>query len=184
MRDPRFAEANDLEQHHLAIPEKIAEARASGRAIAEGPVDAARLKEAQDGLEGHRAGVWHAFHEELVAAAREDAARRAAWTSTLADAFEAARQHFSTDFASKRDEREVEAASRDWRERTDPFSVWGNRDPAVSHHYGALWSLGHTLLRIAPAEGLRAIDSLPYPGLMKEILYLFCKEDRTLIESL
>lgn len=184
MRDPRFAEANDLEQHHLGTSEKIAEARARGRAIAEGPADAALLKEAQDGLEGHRAGVWHAFHDELVAAAREDAARRAAWTSTLAVAFEAARQHFSTDFASKRDEREVEAASRDWRERTDPFSVWGNRDPAVSHHYGALWSLGHTLLRIAPAEGLRAIDLLPYPGLMKEILYLFCKEDRTLIESL
>jgi hypothetical protein len=184
VRDPRFAETNDRERRNIPTSEEVAEACASGRAIAEGPAEAALLGRAQDGLQGRRPAIWRAFHEEFVAAAREEAARRTAWTNALENAFEAARARLATDFSGKRDEREFEAASRDWHERTDPFAVWGKRDPHVSHHHDAIWSLGSMLLQIAPAQGLRAIDSLPYSSLMKELLYLFCQEDRALIESL
>jgi len=184
VRDPRFAEANAWEQHNPATLEEIAEARANGRRFAEGPVDAALLKKGENALEGGRPGVWQAFHDELVAAVWEDGVRRAAWTSVLKDAFEAARKSFSTTIIGKQDERMLEAASRDWQERRDPFSVWSDRDPHISHHHHELWSIGPILLRVSPFEGLRAIDSLPYPGLMKEILHLFCHEDRALVEQL
>jgi hypothetical protein len=184
VRDPRFAKANAWEQHKPATPEEIADARANGRRLAEGPADAALLQKGEDALKDGRPGVWQAFHDEIVAAVCEDDVRRVAWTSVLKDAFAAARVSLPTATIGKQDERMLDAASREWQERRDPFSVWRDRDPHISHHSHDLWSIGRILLRVSPVEGLRAIDSLPYPGLMKEILHLFCQEDRALIEKL
>jgi len=173
-----------MEQHNRATPEQLEKARAEGRAIAEGPVDVALLQKAKESLDANRPGIWRAFNEELIVAVREVPERRAAWAGALEGAFASAREALSTKVLDKREARELEGVSQEWREKRDPFAVWSGRDPHISFWREGVWSLGPLLIQIQPKEGLRALDTLPYPGVMKEVLRRFCHEDRDLIEVL
>lgn len=183
MRDPRFDNGTAWEQHDRATPEQIEGARANARALAGGPADTSLLEHAKNALE-QRPGIWHAFHEALVAAVRETPERQEAWSRALKEAFATARSALATSVVDKMDARELKGISQRWREARDPFSVWSQREPHLSLYRDNLWYWGGILLRVQPLEGLRALDTLPYPGLMKEVLYRYCRDDRDLIEEL
>jgi hypothetical protein len=183
VRDPRFSRARAWEQHNRPTPVQVEEARTRGHAIADGPVDVERLKEAGEALERQRPGIWEAFHGEFVRAVRQTPERRALWVHALEDAFDAARGALSTSLLSELDGSAFEGASLNWKETKDPFSVWGGRDTDVAYSREDLWLWGQVLLQVAPEAGLRALDALPYPSLMDEILVLYFREDREAIEA-
>lgn len=184
MRDPRFAQARTWEQHNRATPEQLDEARANARVVAEGPADTALLKNANDALKEDPLGCWEAFHEEFVAAVREFPERRAAWSYSLGQAFVMARDALATDLLGKSDQSELEGAAQGWREERDPFSAWDRHSRHITWHRDDLWYVSQILIRVDPHEGLRALDTLPYPGLMEEVVNRFFGEDRDLIEDM
>ena len=184
MRDPRFAKARTWEQYNRATSEQIEKARLSARAVANGPTDTALLKKATEALEDDRPSCWHAFHDEFVAAARETPDRQAAWAHALGEAFVTARDGLESSALLKSEARDFHGAIALWKQEKNPFSVW-DRLPYV--HLLAPDSIRHwtdLLIRVHPEQGLRAIDTIPYPGLMSEILSLHFREDRDLIEDM
>ncbi|WP_044239208.1 hypothetical protein [Chondromyces apiculatus] len=142
------------------------------------------LEQAEDTLKTQPWGLRHAFHDAFVAAARETPERQAAWSRALEEAFADARGALVTGLTDKMDRREVEGASQAWREESDPFSVWGRWAPEVYFDRSYIWHWGAVLTRVQPVEGLRALETLPYPALINEVLVLQCREDRELIEEL
>jgi hypothetical protein len=184
VRDHRFAENSAWEQHNQATAEELAEARANARAVAEGPVQVKLLVDALKAQKTNRAGIWHAFTDEFVAAVVMLPQRRGEWSDALKEPFLAAEVRLPQGLLDTREARELAAASREWQQTKAPYSVWSGREHHVSLYDAEVWSLGPLLIRMHPVDGLSALDVLPYPALMKEVLRRTCREDRGLIEAL
>jgi hypothetical protein len=184
VRDMRLVEARARYWHKPTTPEQIEEARALGRAVAKGPPEPALLEEAKSSLDRNRSTCSQVFYDEFISAVRELPERRAAWTRALSESFSVARETIMTDLFGKSDKPQLDGASRDWEQEKDPFSVWGRQAPYVSYRNGTIWYATQLLIRVHPGTGLRALDTLPYPELMDEVLHLYFGDDRDLIEEL
>lgn len=182
MRDPRFA--RDWERHHQASPEDIAKAQEIAKALAEGPADKALLDAAWESIEEKHRNTWSEFFEAFVTAARSSPETQRVWAETFERAFAAAQDSLGSRLMLIGDEHALQSATTDWNEERDPFSVWESDRYEIHRAGDKFYDCSGLLLRIAPDRGSRALDSLPYPGLMSELLVISCQEDRELIEEL
>ncbi len=70
----------------------------------------------------------------------------------------------------------LQASMDEWHEELDPFSVWGHPSGRLEVYMGPdrerAPSLVTRLLQISPEHGLRALDALPFPGLMMNAIWL------------
>jgi hypothetical protein len=173
VRDPRFSEIRGPRLDDPQIVELEQRLTLKGRLIAEGPVDAVALNAACDSL-GPSPIEWNAFHDSFVLAARGTTARQAAWAAAIRGLMVA---------APKAPSEEAEGAARDWEEETEPFSVWTARPVHHAFPDGLVHWL-QLLMRVSPADGMKALDTLPYPALMSDVLALGICEDRELVEEL
>jgi hypothetical protein len=180
MRDRRFAEFRDWDRNNRAAPSELDEARAEARLIAEGPTNTDLLYKQRDTL---AASVWRIFHDEFVTAARETPERQLSWARALEVTFEKQRIAITSAAMLIREEQDVRGAVDLWQEERDPFSVWDHLSEVHLFERDIdYWS--ELLIRVHPERGLLAMETIPYPALMSEILTARVREDRDLIEAL
>lgn len=183
MKAPDFTEAHAMNRSNQEAPEQIEQARVGARTVAEGPADIALLEAAKNELASYRRGCWQSFHDTFVTAVRENPARQMAWAHALGQAFVTARDALATVVMLEPDEQSLHGAVEQWRNEPDPFSVW-ERLPQVPLFSDGIEYYSNILIRIHPQQGLCALDTLPYPALMSQILLVHFREDRHLIEEL
>lgn len=184
MRDPRFAQASAWEQYNRASLEEETAARSSARAVAAGPPDVTLLEQAEDALDSDRPGCWHAFHETFVESARMSAERQAVWANAILSKVAEARDALLSEQGAPHDREIFEGACQAWCEEREPFTAWGNYSSFVPWRRFDIHRRLRLVLRLDPQEGLLALDTLPYPSFMEEVLHGECCEDRDLIEAL
>jgi len=184
VRDPRFAQANAWEQHNRVTAEQIAQTRIDARTIAIAGADCTSLQSARSRLDKSLPGCWHAFHEEFISAVREAPDRQEQWTLAIGTVFSDARDSILSASMDGEDRRGLRGAAERWRREWNPLSVWRHHSSHFSFWRDELWYWGMLFVYINPEEGLRALDAIPHPWLVEEILSLHFREDRELIEEM
>jgi hypothetical protein len=183
MKDPRFAKASAWEYHNQGSPEQVERADACGRDIAVGPVDPTALIESAE-RESRSGNVLRAFENGFLAAVLETTERQAEWATAIERSLTSACDLILHVQPRDHDARELDGAVTEWMEETDPFSVWGRLPELHGLRYDAVWYWASRLILVDAARGLRALDTLPCPVLMKDALAIYCRQDRELIEAM
>ena len=172
MTDPHSAQPTP---YH---PEEDAEAYVSragvrGGSLGHGPPDLDALEEAFTELEHGSEVEWRAFGNAFVANAR--ACHAEGWTGVLGTALSDESAHLKPSWQG--DEGAVRAASKAWSEETDPSAVWSTRHLRDTGATPLLSSLAPLLLGLDASAALRALERLPYPQPLADVLDQYARHD-------
>lgn len=162
------------------LSDSLDDLRALARQIAEGLNDTSELGDVYNELIQMPHAAWMAFDDAFVTVVRETTERQVAWIRAIQDALSKEMEALAGS-----EDSQVWGALQQWQEERDPFAVWGYWSPPLGARDGnAVYCWGTMLLRIDLKEGLRALDTLPYPWLTNDVLHLRFRDDRAAIEEL
>ncbi|HRI72669.1 MAG TPA: hypothetical protein PK156_50880, partial [Polyangium sp.] len=183
MRDPRFALLRAPARGVVpSNPRAVDDALAKARTLAEGPIDFHHLEVARSEL-GDRFHCWEPFHEGFIRHIRAVPERQSTWVGIFENRFIAARDDLPSKALLISEQSSFSAVRESWQEETNPFVVW-ERLPDVHLFLDELRDATQMLIQLDVARGLEALDSLPFPSIMRGLLGRTFIEDRDIIEEM
>ena len=182
MRDPRITAGRRWEEPNGIAPSLLEASRAQGLALAGDSPDPKGLRAAADALSGPH-GLWQAFHDAFVDAVRGSNDARTRWTDAIEKELGSSGTAIEAAAMLPRDKDQLRGVIDEWKKERNPYVVWGHLPQVHLFQDGDLFYWLPLLARINPARGLVALDRLPYPSLMSDILSLYLSDDRDLIRE-
>lgn len=181
MRDERFTVRRGSNASNAMSPERKQLIRKQARELVGRPASRRALERTREPFDG--SSQWNTFHDEFTEAIQQSARDRARWTRFFRREVKAATDDLGRLVMTPSDAAALRALAHEWEHESDPFVVW--RRGYHAHYWRDEFQYyGGLLLRADPVAGLRVLDGLPFPQLMRDTLVAVASEDRALVEML